>query len=318
MLPVNAVVAKTVEALTCLGRVKEAVSLSLCGSMWRVFVSACGSTHLVKCSCDHPLCPKCNRERSRPLQNKVMVLTRGKGVFRFLTLTVVSVPYIHRDYVDWLIKCFAKLRKVALWSFRVHGGVYSIESTHNRYTGQWHVHLHVIIGVGSSLPQRWIYNLRAEWMRVTGGAGCVIHMRAVNRRAIRELVKYQAKAVTLLHDPALIDEYLRAFRNVRRLQCFGTFLGVDVPEPEHKPWKCMCGLCRPEDWRYQSVVPEAETFEASDGSRQLLFDFEVRFLPKRPPELSLVERLTAEAVAKGLIIPQHGFDFDLEGVSYAG
>lgn len=265
----------TVTALRACAREHEAELISACGSVWRVFASRCGTKKLVRASCDHALCPECQRARSLPLQRKVLSLTRATGkVFRFITLTAQNVPLINRGYVDWLIQCFAKLRKMDTWVSRIRGGVYSIETTYSLSRFDWHVHLHVIVEAERSLPQSWIFYLRRDWLAATNGAGAVVHMRAVNRRAVRELVKYQAKAVTLLHHPALVDEYLRTFHHVRRLQCFGTFLGADVAEPEKPGFKCACGLCRRGDWSYLGEVPDAETICAPGGERQMRFDYQ--------------------------------------------
>lgn len=265
----------TMTALRACAREHEAELISACGSVWRVFASRCGTKKLVRASCDHALCPSCQRERSLPLQRKVLALTRARDkVFRFVTLTVRNVPRINRGYVNWLIQSFAKLRKLHTWAERIRGGVYSIETTYNFDRRDWHVHFHVIVEAGRSLPQPWVFYLRRDWLAVTNGAGAVVHMRAVNRRAVRELVKYQAKAVSLVHDPALVDEYLRTFHHVRRLQCFGTFLGADVPEPEKPGFKCACGLCRREDWVYLGTVMDAETISALGGERQMRFDYQ--------------------------------------------
>ncbi len=277
--------------LRACGRDREADKITSCGSFWHVFGSPCGSHHLTRATCDHPLCTKCARGRSLPLQRKVLGLTRQKPkVFRFLTVTARNVSLITRTYVAWLIQSFGELRATKLWMKRVLGGVYSIETTYNLSDATWHVHLHVIIECEHSLPPTWIFRLRSEWSRITGGSH-VINLRAVNRRAVRELVKYQVKAVSLVHSPELIDQYLRAFHHVRRLQCFGSFLGAEIPPVERKTWRCACGLCQSGSWLHLFQVHDSDTVESADGGRQLKFGFSG---PSPPSEKLTVEKLLLE------------------------
>jgi len=250
----------------------EAGRIEQCGLYFRGYISDCGSERLRPIVCGHTLCPRCQRARSKPLQNRVygIIRTRSEVDYRFLTLTVENVPRIDREYINWLIDCFRQLRSNQLWSqvsynctekkwACVSGGFYSIDTTYNAAAKSWHVHLHVIVEFtglarrrsqkgktqGGWVPGKWLAQLKAEWFRITAGSH-VIHIGRVNDRAVKELVKYAAKLVTFIAQPELVDEYLRAFFNVRRVQGFGSFLGVEI-EPPH-PWRCKCGKCKWENW----------------------------------------------------------------------
>jgi hypothetical protein len=252
--------AQVYTALLGCGRDREALEYLDCGAYFRKFRSRCGTVVLQPCHCDHALCPDCSRERSFPLQRKVFELTRAKDKsYKFLTFTRVNVSAIDRIYVQSLAKQFAKLRRVSVWKHWISGGVFSIETTYNTAAESWHVHLHAIVEVSQPvgtkghgrpwLPDEWIFQIQQEWLRITGDSH-VVNLEPVNRGAIKELVKYQAKASTFAFSPELVDEYLKAFRGVRRIQTFGTFMGKAEPETvaeiqkgQMSLWKCFCGNC---------------------------------------------------------------------------
>lgn len=286
-------------ALRGCGRLQEALSLASCGRWFRVFRSKCGTERLLPCRCDHPLCPECARERSWPFQRRVLAKTRDKTKsYKFLTFTRVNVPFIDPAYVRSLTKQFAKLRKSPIWKRWITGGVHAVDTTYNRVESSWHVHLHVIVEVshpaGSKvrgrpwLPDEWIFAVQQEWLRITGDSH-VVNMRAVNLNAVKELVKYQAKVATFFFDPALVDEYLKAFKNARRIQCFGSFLDIKEPgsieQAQHEQmslWVCACGKCvfrgasKLSDWKETQRVGLEDTIV--DGKGQVLLK------PKPPSE----------------------------------
>jgi hypothetical protein len=272
-------------ALGKCGRDWEAERLYACGSFFQKFDHAvdgekCGGYILHPCGCNHPLCPDCSEVRSKPLQNRIFAKTRNRQrVYKFLTLTVVNVPNINRAYVDWLIGCFARLRAEGEWEKWISGGTYSIETTYNHARGDWHVHIHAIIESerahgtrAKQLPSGWIFTMRRAWHRITGGSH-VLNLKSVNRKAVKELVKYQAKISDFVFSPELVDEYLTAFRNVRRVQSFGSFLGVkeqtvsEVRAEEREHFHCKCGQAG--KLIFDRTVSLCQTELLSDGTRQL-------------------------------------------------
>jgi hypothetical protein len=262
----------------------------------------------------------------------------GKSYW-LLTLTVPNEPDLTRRFISTLVGWFAELRESHEWRVislakgetgEISGGVYSIEATYNRERGDWHPHLHILIEAPKVLPRWWIFSIRARWEQITEGAK-VVHLarvfgvakdgrrlkRKLNERGLRELVKYATKCADFADSPERVDEFLKAFRNVRRIQSFGSFYGVEQAaerEPgldDVKPAGCECGKCSASDFVFEpGLVHISETFLAPDGRRQLRFDFvrEMRDAENHSPP---AERLVLEPppvdAAVQLGIEFHGF-----------
>lgn len=204
--------------------------------------------------------------------------------------------------MDRLIGSFARLRRSSVWRevkfdgenwIGVTGGVYSIECVFNRERGDWHPHIHALIELPKGHPPEWLEFLKAEWLRVTGDAkylnltpvygvsksGKKLHRR-VNRRSLKELVKYVTKSADFSEQPDRVVEFFEAFRNVRRVQAFGSFVGA-LKEAEREPGdergllQCSCGgrHLHSEFYWQKTLVHISDTVELSDGTRQLKFDF---------------------------------------------
>jgi hypothetical protein len=188
-----------------------------------------------------------------------------------------------------LNKELARLRESDVWKEQVTGGVYSVEATYNEGAG-WHPHFHVLIETPKKLPMDWIKRLRAKWLEITGDSHYMKlermygvdkngrKTRKINRRAVREIVKYATKAATFAARPALVRQFIDAFKSTRRMQAFGSFLGVvkaaekDTAD-KNKPVGCACGKCLPEQFVLFRHVHISETRLMADGSRQLkIFD----------------------------------------------
>jgi hypothetical protein len=283
----NGLIVRLYHSLLDIGREDEAANLIGCGHYFWIFKSKCGVERLQPCRCDHPLCPDCARERSFPLQRRVFDLTKNKPnkAYKFITLTRKNVYSISNQYVRSLAKDFAKLRRMPFWSDWISGGVWSCETTYNVFEESWHVHLHAIVEVswpGSAaaglrgrpwLPDEWIFEVQRNWLEITGDSH-VVNMRSVTHRAIKELVKYQAKVADFVFSPPLVSEYLEAFAKVRRIQCFGTFLGQaeeqtakQVQDDERQLWLCFCGKCSFKNgrWRCFGKAHQSVCCEGEDG-----------------------------------------------------
>jgi hypothetical protein len=259
------------QALKACGRNQEALNLLGCKLWFRQWDSKCGSKRLLPCSCDHPLCSDCSRERSFPLQRKIFALTRDTSKsYKFLTFTLKNVYRIDGAYVRSLSKHLSKVRRLGLWKKWITGGVYSVETTYNQTMETWHVHLHAIVevshpeGITSAkrpfLPKDWIFELQREWLRITGDSH-VVNLKSVNRHAVKELVKYQAKAANFAFSGDLVDEYLNAFHKARRIQTFGSFQHKaeeesteELQKGQLSLWKCDCGHCVGKDWKRNRVL----------------------------------------------------------------
>jgi hypothetical protein len=221
-------------------------------------------------------------------------MNQTKYHYFFLTLTVKNSKDLTRQGLKRLNKQFAALRGLDAWKEEVRGGVYSVETTYNTETKEWHPHFHVLLECRRALPGSWLGCLKGNWRRITNGSHVIrlermygidkkgVKRRKLNRSALRELVKYATKSASFGHVPELVDTFLTAFENVRRMQSFGSFLGVqkEAEEEAEKVFDptaekfalvgCKCGMCT---WfvgvRCRELVHISQTVLALDGSRQL-------------------------------------------------
>jgi hypothetical protein len=247
----------------------------------------------------------------------------GKSYW-LLTLTVPNTPALTREFMKQLVAQFARLRESSVWTEialpkneigEITGGVYSVETTFNRVAQTWHPHIHCLIEAPRFLPREWIHTVRREWERITGNAK-VVHLervfgvskngkklhRKLNERGLRELVKYATKCADFSDAPARVDEFLKAFTHLRRVQSFGSFYGA-VEEAEREPGcdeeklvGCSCGKCTARDFRIEfGLVHVSDTRAMPDGSRQLKFDY-VRELAEAQDESPPPWELEREAV----------------------
>jgi len=183
-------------------------------------------------ACRDRMCPRCQRQRGLAVKEKVLAAVEKFNAPRFFTLTMR-----HRD--EPLSKtraraneAFRLLRRQTEWTSRVTGGVWVIETTRNRETKRWHLHLHVIAD-GSYFPQEL---LSRAWERVTGDSK-IVDVRAVpdRKKAVGYLADYLAKPMDVVEwgDDA-ICEYADAMHGARLIATFGKAhkSSVEAAEPE--------------------------------------------------------------------------------------
>jgi len=158
-----------------------------------------------------------------------------------LTLTFLSVGKLDKAYIGWARNCFRKLRRRKVMA-GCWGGIYSFEATHSAEYG-WHLHIHSLIGSGY-IDQG---DLSREWQKITGA--CVVDIRAVQGEdkwgAIKEVVKYPAKAASFLASPELVNEFLAATERVNLAYGFGALYRVKTRR--HSEGKLRCPLCGSQD-----------------------------------------------------------------------
>ncbi len=282
------------------GREQQARALMGCGRYFKVSdPTPCGTVKLLPNYCDSVFCPDCAARRSKPLQEKILKrVNQAKYHYFFLTLTVKNSKDLTRETLKRLNKQFAKLRGLDEWKREVRGGTYSVETTYNGETQEWHPHFHVLLECRRALPSDWLGNLKGSWKRITSGSHVVRlermygtdrngrKRRGLNRFGLKELVKYATKSASFGHMPELVDTFLIAFENVRRIQSFGSFLGIQKEADEEVEKSvdptadkfalvgCKCGMCiwKIVTWKTE-LVHISQTVLAFDGSRQLkLFD----------------------------------------------
>jgi len=296
-------VSVVVDSLNRCARQKQAKALATCGRYFDVWVHDNGDRRPVPCVCDSMFCPDCANRRSRPLIKRLKGLVNRKGrSYWFLTLTVPNTENLSRCDISDISEQFAKLCNSWVFkevedengdTFRVYGGVRSIECTYNPATRSWHPHIHVLFEGPKRLPRWWLTLLKHQWVTITGDARHLHLKRAysltkrgkkwyncLNEKALREVCKYVTKCAEFAAEPLLVDEFLNAFRNVRRIQCFGSFYGAQTKEFEREPGdECQSDpevRVRLRDQGYRRLGLRAtlsETEMCLDGSRQFCFAF---------------------------------------------
>jgi hypothetical protein len=199
------------------------------------------------------LCRTCRGiwiEETAPLLLRVIGAMRGP--LRFVTLTLRNDRDLDQA-VHRIRKAFTRLRHRRFWSSRVSSAAYAIETTYNRDTGEWHVHLHLVCE-GRFIPQA---ELSAEWLAVTGDS-YIVDVRAVTspREGVKELVKYTLKDAGV--PPRQLQEAAAVLHGRRLVGVVGRLYGVwneqkQAAQGHNEPW--LCEVCR-----VGHLVPEAVFF----------------------------------------------------------
>lgn len=294
---------QVVNSLNRCGREKQAKALATCGEYFDVWVKPSGEAKLLPCPCDSMFCPECARRRARPLIKKLRGMVNRKGrSYWFLTLTVPNIENVSRWDISRISEQWAELWDSWVFqevedengkAFRIFGGVRSIECVYEPASRSWHPHIHVLFEAPDRLPLWWLVLLKAAWIRITGDARFLHLQRAysvtkrgkkkynkLNARALREVCKYVTKCVEFAGDHFLVDEFLTAFKGVRRIQCFGSFHGkgreVVSREPGEDDEERLAEEGSLSEQGYRKLPFRAhlsDTRILSDGTRQLSFDF---------------------------------------------
>ncbi len=294
---------QVVDSLNRCGREKQAKALATCGQWFDVWARPSGEAKLLPCPCDSMFCPECANRRSRPLIRKLKGMVNRPGrSYWFLTLTVPNTENLSRQDISDISEQFAELWNSWVFQevedengkpFRIYGGVRSIECVYEPESKSWHPHIHVLFEAPRRLPWWWLMLLKTAWNRITGGARYLHLQRAytvtkrgkkkynnLNEKALRELCKYVTKCAEFAGDHLLVDEFLRAFKGVRRTQCFGSFHGACEREFEREPGdddeETLNAQATLADDGYRRLPFRAllsDTRMQRDGSRQLTFDF---------------------------------------------
>jgi hypothetical protein len=245
-------------------RQKQAQALLSCGKWFTRLDFPCGTYRLLPKHCNFLLCPECCHRRSIPLQRRVVTkLKQSEHDYWHLTITVKNWKMLTNGGLKGLIKMFSKLRHTETWTDYVTGGLWSLEAIWSE-SDSWHPHFHVLIETPKRLPMGWIHTLKDEWREITGDSHVLYlekmygldkkrhRTRKVNLKSVKEIVKYTTKAADFSGRPDLVEEFVSAFENIRRVQAFGSFLGLareeenaaeqDRPEGSDLVG-CACGEC---------------------------------------------------------------------------
>lgn len=176
--------------------------------------------------CHDRFCKPCATARARQISGALADRARGRRVL-FITLTLKSVFRPLHGQVDRLYRCFAHLRRLALWKASIVGGAAILEVTYNHARGQWHPHLH-ILAEGSYLP---VSELRSLWLKITGNSHVVdVRLAQTTDHLAAYIAKYLGKAVpsNIIRSPLELDEFILAMKGRRAALTFGTWRGTPL------------------------------------------------------------------------------------------
>lgn len=257
------------DSLDKCNRVHEADKVRSCGHEFLVGkCTDCGAEPAYPLTCDNRLCPDCNRRRAAVLINEHESMLKQIRYPKMVTLTFLSVQHINRQYIRWARSCFSKLRRRKIFA-GVWGGIYSFEFTYTASIG-WHPHIHALVGSG--------YISQAElsevWEKITGAR--VVWVESVKKgrkhankwQAVREVVKYPAKAQAWLGVPGLVDEFLTATKGTCLVYGFGALYKTKTKKPSGKNRLCpVCGSSAVvvDGGGYGFVVGENHVIKISGG-----------------------------------------------------
>lgn len=205
-----------------------------CGAALFVGVASDTGDLVLQCNrCRDRWCVPCGVENARRISDALCIAMDAKKC-RFVTLTRRHNSTPLRDQLDSLFACFNRLRERSFWEHTVTGGAYFVEAKVSEKTGQWHVHLHLIV-TGHFLPQK---ALSAEWMAVTQDSS-IVDVRSIE--GSEHVARYVTKYVTKPADASVfacaekLDEMIVALRGRRLCGTFGVWSKVKLTDDGELP-----------------------------------------------------------------------------------
>lgn len=205
---------------------RRCLRISNCCAFPVIWIGPDGQPEVSLGRCRDRLCPFCSIARAHESGARVEALLRTMDSPRFMTLTVPHCDDDLRVQLDRIMVQLRELRKTSAWRRYVLGGVWSLEITYNRTTGQWHPHVHIVFD-GSYFPQP---ELKQEWSRIQAAESIVDVRQVVSRRAAaRYIAKYVSKALQVEDWPdGKITEYANATHRRRTIHTFGSCHGIST------------------------------------------------------------------------------------------
>jgi hypothetical protein len=254
--------------LLAIGRRRENETSGELGALWtkiRVAWQRCGWPDLFENRrsgtvvgtprhCDQPLCPYCAPRRlavHRRKYGQAFERPASERRLYFLVLTLRNPPLGQlATTLDLVRDAMTRLRRrkgawVAIPALRgpvparVIGGLWRVETTVNRRRRTWHPHLNVVIETDRPASMRdWRPQLVRAWASALGVDVAHLWLReagAAGAADMREALKYSIKPDPSFADPdrpEWVVEYIEATRRRRLLNSFGSWRGLEEPEPE--------------------------------------------------------------------------------------
>lgn len=106
----------------------------------------------VPIGCNDRLCPLCAQYRGEKARRKLRTMFDRLHHPALITLTIPNLTTIHKRNFHLFRKRVRQF--IAQHKGWILGGVYSLETTYNRREKTWHIHVHVLADLASSLPPK--------------------------------------------------------------------------------------------------------------------------------------------------------------------
>lgn len=211
-----------------------------------------GEVRVASSSCSLRWCPVCANVRRNFVTRSVADWLSNCEYPKLITLTLLHSKDDLRSQIDFLYKCFRKLRSKKEFSKAVTGGVWFFQIKKSKTDGCWHPHIHAVV-TGDFFPRR---RLSKIWLKITNGS-MVTEIRAIKdpQGAANEVARYATSPgdlSVLAPDDGL--EMVDALHGRRICGTWGTGRGISL-RPKSTIIK--------EEWEnigsWQAVVGQVET-----------------------------------------------------------
>lgn len=225
-----------------------------------LYCRSCSYVHVGETKCNRKWCPSCAPKRANERARKLRLAVRLMQWPMHITLTMKNVPLDEapRALLRDLMKSFARLRRMKLWTQNVTGGVVSCEIT-DKGNGL-HPHLHALIDcrwLALKTPEPWhgddretlrvkfrsaAQELQGAWAKCLGQEEPPsLWIRRADVGAADEVLKYALKSEDALNCQHEIAPILRMMDAVRMVATFGSLRGLKVPDEPHESLVCPNG-----------------------------------------------------------------------------
>jgi hypothetical protein len=204
----------------------KAAKIYACGEQLWVALGPDGPV-TIRERCHRRECPNCREWRGHQVTQAAEKLIATWPRYKFLTLTRKPTGLALRDEVQSLLRDFNRLRRTALWRASAGQGIYVVEITKNKETGNFHTHLHALFR-GTYLPQE---ALAKQWSKITNGSFMVWISAGTFGRA-HYLGKYVGKGLAADVEK---DQQWHYWEQLAGLRLCGTFGGAPSIESLQPP-----------------------------------------------------------------------------------